>query len=101
MTYPTAERLGIRLVHSVERSDADLALDGVAQTFIDWLEVQYPLNKRFDDTATVQVIDLPEDHVLDRAVSMMEGKGWSIDVAHHKSAGCNAGAVTLCPPRRS
>jgi hypothetical protein len=96
---PTAEKLGLRLVHSVERSDAELALDAVAQTFVDWLEEQFRLHKKFDDTACVDVTDLPDEPVVDQAVSLMTGKGWGVEVVHYNSAGCNAGAITLRAPR--
>jgi hypothetical protein len=99
MSGPTAKKPGLRLVHSVDRSDAEVALEAVAQTFVDWLEEQYRLNKRFDETACVEVTDLPEDPIVDQAVNLMTAKGWGVDVVHYKSAGCNAGAVTLRAPR--
>lgn len=88
--------------HAADTSAGDAALNRDVLTFAGYLESQYHANKtatQFDDTVVVQVVNYPSDLVIERTVSHMSSKGWSVDVAHHNSAGCRAGAVTLLPPR--
>jgi len=117
MTCETAAKLrgGFRVITN-EKFDAsrddtpkaelsvvdDSVSDEAAHTFLTWLESEYHANKtpfQFDDTVVVEVVDLPEHGIVGRTVTMMKAKGWSIDVNEHKSAGCRAASVTLCPPR--
>ena len=89
---------GLRLVHSVEKSDVEIARDAESEAFASHLEKEYDANKSIMDTATLQIIDLPADDIVERTVEIMQNRGWSIYVAYHKSVGCKAGSVSLSPP---
>jgi len=72
-----------------------------ASTFAQWLEEQYHGNIApfaFLADVAVNVDDLPEDAVVEKACAMMRARGWQIDVHYFNSAGCKAGSVTLMHP---
>lgn len=76
-------------------------LEVKAAAFAAWLEEQYHGNIapfHFLSDIALNVDDFPEDAVVNRAVAMMQARGWSISVHYYNSAGCRAGSVTMMHP---
>lgn len=77
------------------------ALEVKAATFAAWLEEQYHGNIapfHFLSDIALNVDDFPEEAVVNRAVAMMQARGWSVSVHYYNSAGCRAGSVTMMHP---
>jgi hypothetical protein len=72
-----------------------------ASTYAQWLEEQYHANITpfaFLSDVALNVDNLPDDMVVEKACEMMRAKGWHIDVHYFNSAGCRAGSVTMMHP---
>ncbi len=86
-------------VASVNGNSEDIEVK--ASTFAQWLEEQYHGNiapfAYLSDVA-LNVNDLPDDAVVEKACHMLRSKGWQIDVHYFNSAGCRAGSVTMMHP---
>ena len=79
-------------VASVNGNSEDIEVK--ASTFAQWLEEQYHGNIApfaFVSDVALNVDDLPDDAVVEKACHMLRSKGWQIAVHYFDSAGCRAG----------
>jgi hypothetical protein len=82
----------------------DSVSNDAALNFKTWLESEYHRNKtpfQFDNSVVVEVVDYPEDGIVNRTIALMHSNGWSVSVVEHECAGGRAASVTLCPPHSS
>ena len=99
--YPrtTGDKPSTLKVAAVNGNSDDIEVK--ASTFAQWLEEQYHANIApfaFLADVALNVNDLPEDAVVEKASAMLRARGWQIDVHYFNSAGCRAGSVTLMHP---
>lgn len=98
--HRTASAKPSTLTVAAVNGDSD-DLEVKASNFAQWLEEQYHANIApfaFLADVAVNVDNLPEDAVVEKACATMRTRGWQIDVHYFNSAGCKAGSVTLMHP---
>jgi hypothetical protein len=86
-------------VAAVNGSSEDIEVR--ASSFAQWLEEQYHGNLApfaFLSDVVLNINDLPDDVVVEKACFMLRSKGWQIDVHYFNSAGCRAGSVNMMHP---
>lgn len=96
---PAGDKPSTLKVAAVNGSSDDVEVK--ASTFAQWLEEQYHANIApfaFLADVALNVNDLPEDAVVEKASAMLRARGWQIDVHYFNSAGCRAGSVSLMHP---
>ncbi len=73
-----------------------------AVTYAKWLEDQYHANVApfsFLGEVPLQLIDMPEQAVVDLAIKMLKARGWQVsDLVEFKASGTRAGSITLMHP---